>query len=466
MKKILFTIVCFAAALIAFCSCSPSSKTEAADKDKSIGINIYRQENWEESGKYCEKFTIPLKNSSEGAIDNWSINIFFSEEIEGINSIWNGKSSVKGRVVTITPMDYNNTIPSGAASETGFIAKFNKKPQILASALYVNGERINITEPVSETVSAPTEAKVFVPSAGTPLAQNGKLSVNGSQLVNSKGENIILQGVSTHGIAWFPQYVNKDAFKTLRDTMNVDTIRLALYSSPNEGFKKELYANVENGIKYASELGMYVIADWHVLGSGNPNTDKENAKDFFTKISSEFKNYDNVIYEICNEPNGNVTWEDDIKPYAMEIIPIIKAQNKDAVIIVGTPTWSQDVDIAAADPITGYNNIMYAFHFYAATHKAAYRDKVQKAYDSGLPVFVSEFGICDASGNGNLDEAEADIWISFLKQKGISYVCWSLCNKNESASLLSPSCQTLSNWADSDLSPAGKWLKKTYTTTG
>lgn len=176
-------------------------------------------------------------------------------------------------------------------------------------------------------------------------------------------------------------------------------------------------------------------------------------------MAGKYKNHKNVFYEICNEPNGGVTWK-QVKAYAGAVIKEIRKQDKQNVILVGTPTWSQDVDIAAKDPIRGYRNLMYTFHFYAGTHGEAYRQKVQKALGKGLPVFVSEFGISDASGNGSLNKAEGDRWIRFLKKNGISYVCWNLSNKNESSALLKSSCKKVSSFRDSDLSAQGLWYRK------
>jgi endoglucanase len=164
-----------------------------------------------------------------------------------------------------------------------------------------------------------------------------------------------------------------------------------------------------------------------------------------------------VLYEICNEPNGDVQWERDIKPYAQEVIKEIRNIDTDAIIIVGTPTWSQDVDVVAQSPITGYDNIMYTLHFYAATHKEYLRQKLTTALNSGLPVFVTEFGICDASGNGNVDIDEANKWIDFLNENNISWMCWNLSNKNESSALLKNTDKT-TNWTEDELSEEGIWL--------
>ena len=174
----------------------------------------------------------------------------------------------------------------------------------------------------------------------------------------------------------------------------------AEYNGYSEGGDKNYLKNlVKQGVQAATDLGLYVIIDWHILADQTPHKYKGDAVEFFREMSSTYKNYDNVIYEICNEPNGSTSWA-DIKAYANEIIPVIRANDKDAIIIVGTPTWSQDVDLASKDKITGCDNIMYALHFYAATHKQWLRDKAQTAINNGCALFVSEFSICDASGNG------------------------------------------------------------------
>lgn len=302
-----------------------------------------------------------------------------------------------------------------------------------------------------------------VSAASTPVKKNGRLSVKGTRLVNSQGRAVVLKGVSTHGINWFPLYVNKAAFKTLRDSWGVNCIRLAMYTEEYNGYcsggnQAELRKLINNGVKYATELGMYVIIDWHILSDGNPVKNKKQAMSFFKYVAKKYKNQNNIFYEICNEPNGGTSWN-MIKSYASSVIKTIRKYDKKNIILVGTPTWSQDVDVAADSPIKGYSNIMYTFHFYTATHGDSYRQKVQAAIQKGLPVFVSEFGISESSGNGRIDKNEANKWMQFLKKNKISYVCWSLCNKNESCSLLKSSCNRTGNFKKSDLSQAGLWYK-------
>ena len=297
----------------------------------------------------------------------------------------------------------------------------------------------------------------------TPYEAHGRLQVNGTKLVDQYGTPYQLKGASTHGMAWFPQYVSYDTFKYMRDNFGVNVVRLAMYTVEYNGYceggdKNYLKNLVKQGVQAATDLGLYVIIDWHILYDLNPQVHKGEAIEFFREMSSIYKDYDNIIYEICNEPNGNTSWA-DIKAYANEVIPVIRANDKDAIIIVGTPTWSQDVDTASNDKITGYDNIMYALHFYAATHKDWLRNKAQKAIDNGCALFVSEFSICDASGNGGLDKAEAEKWIQFLNKNGISYVGWSMSNKAETSALFQSWCGKISGFDDSELTEWALWLR-------
>ena len=103
---------------------------------------------------------------------------------------------------------------------------------------------------------------------------------------------------------------------------------------------------------------------------------------------------------------------------------------------------------------------MYALHFYAGTHKEWLRNRASDALGKGLPIFVSEWGTTDASGNGNVDTASSDEWLEFLESNQISWCNWSLCNKAESSALLLPSATDSGAIPDSSISISGKYVKK------
>ncbi len=339
---------------------------------------------------------------------------------------------------------------SGNAKDSGM-----QDGQTLDSRM-ADGSTQNEENPDEENTDEIKEDGISAPSVC------GRLSVKDTQLVDERGNPVRLRGISTHGIAWFPQYVNEQLFKELRREWKANVLRLAMYTAAPGGYctdgdKESLKRLVKSGVEYAAAQDLYVIVDWHILSDGNPNQYKDEALEFFEEISKEFAEYDNVLYEICNEPNSGVSWK-EIKDYAEEVIPVIRRNAPQAVILVGTPNWSQQVDKAAADPIAGYENLMYTMHFYAASHTGSVRDTMAAAVDAGLPVFVSEFGICDASGNGGIDKVEAKAWMQLLDQYQISFVAWNLSNKDETSAVILNTVDKASGFSEEDLSDSGKWL--------
>lgn len=301
-------------------------------------------------------------------------------------------------------------------------------------------------------------------STKSKYGYHGKLHVSGTKIKDANGKIVRLRGMSSHGLSWFPEYVNKANMKQMKNKWGCNVFRLAMYTAEYNGYcvggaanRTKLENTIDKAVKNAEELGMYIIIDWHILSDKNPNKYKSKAKTFFTKMSKKYKNNDNVIYEICNEPNGKTKWS-QIKSYANTIIPAIRANDKDGIIIVGTPTWSQDVDKAAANPIKNQTNIMYAFHYYAGTHKASFRKKVKAAVKSGLPVFVSEFGICDASGSGKINKTQANKWLKFLNKYDIGYCMWNFSNKNETSAIIKSSVKKTSGFTSNNLTKSGKWF--------
>jgi endoglucanase len=203
-------------------------------------------------------------------------------------------------------------------------------------------------------------------------------------------------------------------------------------------------------------LDMYAIIDWHILFDNDPMTNAAKAEEFFREMSLRYKGEPGVIYEICNEPNGaDVTWNGSVKPYAESIIPVIREHSPNSVILVGSPTWSQDVDVAAEDPLE-FDNIMYTLHFYAGTHNEALRDKCRNALKMGAPVFASEWGVSKADGSGGVFTNESNVWLDFLEGLGISWCNWSLGDRDETSAALLPGAPE--SWGEQHLSESGRYV--------
>ena len=303
----------------------------------------------------------------------------------------------------------------------------------------------------------------------TPYGKHGALHVDGLQVKDKYDQPFTLRGASTHGMHWGDgeTFLNKTAFQNLRDEWGVNMVRLVSYVTQGgytQGSKDKLDKHIQDGVSDLTDLGMYAIIDWHVHAE-NPDDKKSEAIQFFDTYSKMYKDQSNIIYEICNEPTGT-PWN-QLRPYAVDVVNTIRANDPDAIIVVGTNTWSQNVDeVATNGGKLNDSNVMYTIHFYSGSHGESLREKVRTALKAGTPVFCTEFGVCDASGNGGFDLEEADRWIDFFEENGISYCCWSFSKKNESASMLSPECNKVNGFTNADLGATGAWLINTYRSRG
>ena len=284
----------------------------------------------------------------------------------------------------------------------------------------------------------------------------GQLSINGKNVVDKNGEIISLKGMSLFWSQWGGAYYNAETIKWLRDDWKCTIVRASMGIEGN-GFldnPEQEYAKVKTVIEACIDLGIYVLIDWHDHHAENHI---EEAKAFFNRVSMDYGSYPNVIYEIYNEPLA-VSWKDVLKPYSEEIINTIRSNDQDNIIVVGTPNWSQDVEDVINEQINS-TNIAYSLHYYSSTHKQELRDKALLAINAGIPIFVSEWGMSEASGNGIIDMESLNIWAKFLEDNNLSWCNWSLMNKDETSAALLPTTQTLNNWSEAELSQSGKIIR-------
>ena len=288
------------------------------------------------------------------------------------------------------------------------------------------------------------------------VSENGWLRVEGTSLLNEKGEPAVLRGMSSHGIQWYPQFTSEKAIKNTAD-YGANLFRIAMYTAEGGYLSSPdaVYNQTVKAVDAALANDMYVIVDWHILSDGNPLSHGAEAEKFFDKISERYSDEPAVMYEICNEPNGNVSWDKDIKPYAERIIKTIRKRSPDSIILVGSGTWSQDIHQAAANPLNT-KNIMYTCHFYAGTHGQWLRDRIDGVLKAGLPVFVTEWGTSTADGSGGVFTAESEQWLKFMNDRGISWANRSLCDKNETSAALKPGASPYSTWTEDNLTASGR----------
>lgn len=284
------------------------------------------------------------------------------------------------------------------------------------------------------------------------VKKHGQLAVKGTQLVDKNQNPIVLRGVSLGWHSIWPRFYNQKTVAWLKKDFNCTIVRAAMgietgarpYTKEPQ-FSKE---KIEAVIKGAIKSDIYVIIDWH-----SHNINLKEAAAYFDEISKKYGKYPNVIYEIFNEPDHE-TWP-EVKAYSEKIIKVIRANDPDNVILVGSPHWDQDVNLPAADPIKGYENLMYTMHFYAATHKKELRDRTDEAIKSGLPIFVSESAGMEASGDGPMNYKAWQEYIDWMEARKISWITWSISDKDETCSMLKKSANSEGNWKDKDLKESG-----------
>ena len=291
----------------------------------------------------------------------------------------------------------------------------------------------------------------------TVVQIHGLLQQNGNKIVDKNNEPVSFAGNS---FFWSndnwggERYYKAEVVSWLKHDWKTTIVRAAMGVEDPGGYLDNKTANknrVKTIVDAAIDKGIYVIIDWH---SHHAEDNTNEAALFFEEMANLYGEYDNVIYEIYNEPL-DISWGTIIKPYAISIIATIRSIDPDNLIIVGTPEWSQRVDLAAADPITGYSNIAYTLHFYTVYHQQWLRDRASAALESGIALFVTEWGSIGYS----LVDSEANEWMTWCFTNNISHCNWAVNDKEEEWSILIPGASTTGGWSDDDLTKAGKLAK-------
>ena len=293
-----------------------------------------------------------------------------------------------------------------------------------------------------------------------PVALNGALQVSGNRLVNGKGVPPQLRGISLSWSLWAgKKYYNPYVVDCLTKDFNITILRAAMAVQPDGGYlqnPEEQICLMTSVIDQAIKNGIYVLVDWH---DHNADQHLEASKSFFTTMAKRYAGVPNVIYEIFNEP-ARQSWP-VVKEYSVEIIKTIREYDPKNIIVVGSPRWDQDVDIAASDPITGFDNIVYSFHFYASdpNHQENLRKKGELAMSKGIALFVTEWGVGESNGNGEFNREKTAVWMDWIEKNKLSWALWHITDKNETTAILLKGASETGNWKEENLTESGKFIR-------
>jgi len=288
-------------------------------------------------------------------------------------------------------------------------------------------------------------------STAQSVKNHGQLKVVGTQLTDQHNQPVVLNGMSFGWSCFHPRFYTAGAVKWLAKDWNCNVVRAALGVEPDNGYLKDSAQSmklVTTVVDAAINEGIYVIIDWH-----SHNINLKEARAFFKTMATKYHGYPNIVYELFNEPDYE-TWP-EVKAYSIDLINTIRAIDANNIILIGSPSWDQEVNLPADDPIKGYDNLMYTMHFYAGTHKQWLRDRTDAAIAKGLPIFISESAGMEATGDGKLDYEEWNKYITWMEERKLSWITWSVSDKNESCSVLNTSASSDGNWTEKDLKESG-----------
>ncbi len=424
---------------------------------------------------------ITIKNLGD-AINGWTLGFTFPNSSQQVTQGWSATYAQSGAAVTATSMSYNAALATGASANIGFNGSWSGSNP-LPTVFTLNGVVCTgSTGPTSTPSGGPTRPPSATPSASprpsnspsaspsqptgqTPVAINGQLRVCGVNLCNQYNRPIQLRGMSTHGIQWFGNCYNDASLNALASDWQADLFRISMYVQ-EQGYETNpsgFTNQVNNLVEEATERGLYALIDFHTLTPGDPMYNLERAKTFFAAVSARHASKNNVIYELTNEPNG-VSWS-TIKSYAEQVIPVIRANDPDAVVIVGTRAWSSLGVSEGGNATEVINNkvnaanVMYAFHFYAASHQGNYRSELERAAAS-LPMFVTEFGTVTYTGGGAVDQSSSTAWFDLMDRLKISYANWTYSDADEGSAAFRPGTCNSGNYAGTaNLTESGNFVR-------
>lgn len=402
--------------------------------------------NW--GSGYQGNFTVT--NNTTTPMTSWRVE-FELPSGSSISQSWSAQRTSSGNRHTFNNESWNGSLAPGAATSFGFIVEGSGTPAncTINGASCGGGGLPTVTPTTAQpTTAAPTPTPTVSQPPGTPVARHGQLRVCGAAMCDRTGARVQLRGISSMWLNWEtqPYAENLSALLWMRDNWNLQIIRAAMGVEPEGAYlsnPSKARGQVEQIINNAVTAGVYVIVDWHDHEAQNHTSQ---AVSFFSDLARRYGHLPNVIWEPYNEPL-QVSWTGVIKPYHEQVVSAIRQHDPDNIIVLGTPTWSQDVDAVISSPVSG-TNLMYTLHFYSCTHGSWLRDKGDSAIRAGLALFVTEWGASHADGglDGVICQAEGQSWIDWMRTNSISWTAWKLDVGTDTTNLLSPGAPVTGGW--------------------
>ena len=276
-----------------------------------------------------------------------------------------------------------------------------------------------------------------------PQAKNlARILVKGNTFVNEKGEKILFRGVAISDPDKIERqgHWNKQHFEQVKE-FGATVVRIPVHPVAwRERTPVKYMELLDQAVAWCTELGMYVMIDWHTIGNlkmelyQDPmyNTTQKETYEFWLAMAKHFNGHNTVaFYELFNEPTtfngklGNCSWT-DWKKIIENIIDLIRAYDKETIPLVAGFDWAYDLTPLHEEPIAA-EGIGYVTHPYAWKRSDPMEPKWEENFGfaaNKYPVFATEFGFDLKSGEIINDDHYGNRIIRYLEGKGISWVCW------------------------------------------
>jgi hypothetical protein len=268
------------------------------------------------------------------------------------------------------------------------------------------------------------------------------IKVKGNRFVNASGDTILFRGVAIADPDKIEQEGrwNKKLFVQVKE-YGATLVRLPVHPVPWRMRTPEKFLQLlDQAVDWCTELGMYVIIDWHSIGNlgmelfQNPEyvTTRQETYEFWRTIALHFRGNNTVaFYELFNEPTlyngqlGSMSWS-EWKKINENIIHLVRAYDVERIPLVAGFDWAYDLTPLHIEPIEA-EGIGYVTHPYPHKRSKPYVPKWDEDFGfaaNRYPVVATEFGfVLGKQGMEENGEYGKEI-IQYLESKGISWVCW------------------------------------------
>jgi hypothetical protein len=268
------------------------------------------------------------------------------------------------------------------------------------------------------------------------------ISVSGNRFVDPAGKPVLFRGVNIGDPDKLESqgHWNKDFFAKVKET-GATVVRIPVHPVAWRGRGTKNYlALLDQAVQWSTDLGMYVIIDWHSIGNLKQGlfqdpmyeTSLPETLNFWRIIAAHYSGNNTVaFFELYNEPTtfngklGSISW-DEWRQINEDMITVIRAYDKDAIPLVAGFDWAYDLTPLRINPVRA-EGIGYVTHPYPNKRTRPWLPKWEEDFGFAAdhyPIIATEFGFSLQYGPKEDNLAYGPELTSYLESRGISWVVW------------------------------------------